>query len=308
MFSYLIALVLGAVQGAASVLPVSALGHSLAVAELFGWSTITSQAAADSSHFLTLYAASQVSIGLSLAVYYRHLWWRIGRSLLRPRETRSSAQAHEARFAHMLLLSAALAGAIALLLDHALRTAFARVSVAIILFCINGVMLLRGDRTVPTPAVPRSRSRRVAAARRDTYRRTLHVVADHIALPQAKKVGVLQVFALLPGISQSGLIMIAGIKQGLQRGDAVAYAMLLLTPLLIVSGAPRLPHLFTGTPPAMQLKIAAAAAVAACTAVAAAAYLNRIVKKHGLQPFGWYTIGLGLFLLVMAIIRGSVQK
>ena len=56
-------------------------------------------------------------------------------------------------------------------------------------------------------------------------------------------VGVAQVFALLAGISRSGITMVAGLVRGLDHEDAARFSFLLATPIILATGVYKLPDL-----------------------------------------------------------------
>ena len=55
--------------------------------------------------------------------------------------------------------------------------------------------------------------------------------------------GVAQVLALLPGISRSGVTMVAGLLRGLDHEDAARFSFLLATPIILAAGLYKIPDL-----------------------------------------------------------------
>src|SRR5262249_7543315 len=56
-------------------------------------------------------------------------------------------------------------------------------------------------------------------------------------------VGLLQILALLPGVSRSGVTMVGGLWRGLDHEDAARFAFLLATPVILAAGVLKLPSL-----------------------------------------------------------------
>ena len=59
---------------------------------------------------------------------------------------------------------------------------------------------------------------------------------DTLEFREAGVVGVAQVFALLAGISRSGITMVAGLVRGLDHEDAARFSFLLATPIILAAG------------------------------------------------------------------------
>ncbi len=56
--------------------------------------------------------------------------------------------------------------------------------------------------------------------------------------------GIAQSLALIPGISRSGITMVAGLGVRLSHEDAARFSFLLGTPLIFLAGALEIPQLF----------------------------------------------------------------
>lgn len=71
--------------------------------------------------------------------------------------------------------------------------------------------------------------------------RRVRQLAD-LGLPGSLLVGLLQVLAVLPGISRTGLAISGAMLAGVERGDAVRFALMLSIPLLLFAGVWDLLH------------------------------------------------------------------
>ncbi len=61
---------------------------------------------------------------------------------------------------------------------------------------------------------------------------------------EAVIIGVSQVFALIAGVSRSGITMVAGLVRGLSHEDAARFSFLRATPIILAAGVYKLPELF----------------------------------------------------------------
>jgi undecaprenyl-diphosphatase len=123
---------------------------------------------------------------------------------------------------------------------------------------------------------------------------------DSIPLRVAFLIGVFQCLSLWPGVSRSMVTILGALLLGCSAVAAAEFSFLLALPTL---GAATLydlvksrQDLLSGAvgPAAMIVGLAVAAVVAA---IAIRSFI-RWLTRHGLEPFGWYRIALGILLLV----------
>ncbi|MDO8281969.1 MAG: undecaprenyl-diphosphate phosphatase [Thermodesulfovibrionia bacterium] len=109
-------------------------------------------------------------------------------------------------------------------------------------------------------------------------------------------IGIAQVFALVPGVSRSGITIVAGMARGYKREAAARFSFMLSTP--IVAGACMLEgRKLLGAEP-LDLKIFfTGIAASAVTGFFVIKYLLYFLQKHTLKPFAYYR-----FLLASVII------
>jgi undecaprenyl-diphosphatase len=110
-------------------------------------------------------------------------------------------------------------------------------------------------------------------------------------LPDAVVVGIAQAFALIPGISRSGMTITAGMAQGLERIEAARYAFLLAVPS--IAGAGFLEGLDLAAEGGFSWQILIGMGVAAVAGYAAIAGLIRLLGRYGMAPFALYCIAFG---------------
>ena len=70
---YAQAIILGLIQGVTELFPVSSLGHSVILPQLFGWTSVVAAQSASESFFLAFLAflvGLRVATALALALFY----------------------------------------------------------------------------------------------------------------------------------------------------------------------------------------------------------------------------------------------
>jgi undecaprenyl-diphosphatase len=117
-------------------------------------------------------------------------------------------------------------------------------------------------------------------------------------------IGSTQIFALIAGISRSGVTMIGGIYSGLNHEEAARFSFLLATPIILAAGIYQLPEIVGPSSNGLHGQMIVGAVTAAAGAYCAVRYLDRYFKRATLRPFGLYCIGAGVFMLSLGIIRG----
>lgn len=304
MLTYLQAIILGVLQGVTELFPVSSLGHSVLIANLFGWHNLSSQETADTSTFLNLLVMMHVATAIALIIFYRQEWVRIVKGFFRSLQSKDIAHDSDAKLAWLLITATIPAGLIGVLFDHKFRALFGTAFFAIVFIIVNGILLLKGDKLVTKAELNRPRQRRSVTADELAVSKTARVVSDHLTLQRAALIGVAQVGALFPGISRSGVTMLAGLRSGLSHQDAARFSFLLATPIILGAGLYKLPSVLghlsgTGGP------ILVGSLCAAAGAFLSVRYLDKYFRNRSLRPFGWYCIGIGVFMLLASIIHGA---
>ncbi len=290
------AIVLGLIQGVTELFPVSSLGHSVILPAFFGWTDVVAAQNASESYFLAFLVGLHVATALALAWYFRDDWRRIIAGLVRSVQTRR-IETPDQRLGWLLIVATIPAGLLGLVFEHQLRVVFAKPLLAGILLFINGLILLAGERLRRRTSQPRSRPLRLGPPVRDTAhdgRREL----DSLEFREAGAIGVFQVFALLAGISRSGITMVAGLVRGLDHEDAAHFSFLLATPIILAAGVYKLPDLLGPNGAGVQVQVLAGSIAAAIAAYLSVRFLSRYFTTRTLTPFAIYCLLAGLISVV----------
>jgi len=124
---------------------------------------------------------------------------------------------------------------------------------------------------------------------------------DAITMRDAVIIGGAQVLALVPGVSRSGITLLAAMSRGLERPAAARFSFLLSVPAVAAAGIFELPKVLRSHEVAgSTLAIGLLAAVVA--SYASIAWLLKFLRTRTTIPFVIYRVALGtlLFALIAA--------
>jgi undecaprenyl-diphosphatase len=324
MISYLQAVVIGLLQGVTELFPVSSLGHSVLVPAFLGgsWETLVTQSAtstSETSPYLAVIVALHVATALALIIFFRSDWVRIIRGFLRTIRPSIAARRlvttdADERLAWLLIIATIPVGITGLALEQTFRTLFAKPLAAAIFLTINGLILLAGEalrRRAPTDTddldgadqahgphlvadpPPATSSSVVEADPAPTTRRlaTLHY-------GEAAIIGSFQTFALLAGISRSGIAMVGGLARGLSHRDAARFSFLLATPVILAAGVLKLPSLAGPAGAHIHGQVLVGALVAGLASYLSVKWLTHYFETRTLIPFAIYSLLAGTICII----------
>jgi undecaprenyl-diphosphatase len=308
--TYLQAIVIAVVQGVTELFPVSSLGHSVLVPAWIGgsWETLvtqSSQSSSETSFYLAYIVALHVATALALLVFFRADWIRIIRGFFRTvgdvvRTRRMPEDDADARLAWLIIIATIPVGITGLALEHVFRTVFAKPVAASIFLFVNGLILFAGERfrrraSVQADALVAVEAHGGARTYEDIE---LAAASDarlaHVSVADSLRIGLLQVAALLPGISRSGITMVGGLWRGLSHEDAARFAFLLATPVILAAGVLKLPTLFGSAGDHIHGQAAVGFVICGITAYISVRYLVRYFETKRLEPFAIYSLIVGL--------------
>ncbi len=304
--TYVQAVVIGLLQGATELFPVSSLGHSVLVPAVIGgsWQDLVTQASSSNSEqspYLAFIVALHVATAIALLVFFWRDWARIisafFRSCLRRR-----IETSDERLAWLIVIATIPVGITGLLLEHTFRTLFAKPLAASIFLFINGIILLVGERLrrnaerreADPLSAPSAGSGGVVVAQRRSLL--------GLSYREAGVIGLFQTFALFAGISRSGITMVAGLLRGLDHEDAAKFSFLLATPVIFAAGVLKLPVLAGSAGDGIRGQVLVGALVAGVTAYLTVRFLVRYFETRTLTPFAIYCLIAG----ALCIIRFTV--
>jgi undecaprenyl-diphosphatase len=291
------AIVLGILQGATELFPISSLGHTVIFPNLFGWNNIVQWQSQSESPWLAFVVMLHVGSAVGLLIYFWRDWLAIIGAFFKTLGKRRIETPTE-RLAWLILCATIPVGILGLLLEHKVRTALAKPLAASIFLVVNGAILFGGEHF-------RKRAEVRALARREGVKADGGRRLDTLEYREAGVIGVAQTSALIAGISRDGVVMTAGLARGLDHSDSARFAFLLATPPILAAGLFKFTdltgpiHGVTGAHAAHQIRVAAviAAVFAAITAIATVHFLTRYFKTRTLTPFAIYCVLFGAAMI-----------
>jgi undecaprenyl-diphosphatase len=117
-------------------------------------------------------------------------------------------------------------------------------------------------------------------------------------------IGFAQVLALVPGVSRSGVTIVAGMFAGLKRDEAARFTFLLSIPVVAGAAGKKLFDLHSALPSHEQLKaMLAGIAVATFIGYSVIRYLLRFLANHRLNVFAYYRFTLAAVAAGILLFR-----
>jgi len=281
LLTYFQSAVMGLLQGVTELFPVSSLGHSVLLPTLLGWTNLVQAQSDPESFFLALLVGLHLATALALVIFYWKEWVRIVIGFFSSiRHWR--IQTPDERLAWLLIVATIPTGAIALLLEHAVRTLFAKPLYASLFLVVNGVILLVTERLV--------------AKRAGTG-----APLESMKFAQAGAIGVFQTASLLAGISRAGVSFVGGLFSGLNHQAAARFSFLLATPIILLAGLYKIPDLLGPNGDGVRGQILVGSLVAGVAAYLSVRFLDRYFAKRRTTPYAWYCVAFGAFMAVKLI-------
>ena len=135
---------------------------------------------------------------------------------------------------------------------------------------------------------------------------------EQVTLNDSLIVGSAQALALFPGVSRSGITIVAGLWRNMTREAAARFSFLLATPLIAGAALKEVPELLrlrhTGTIDISLSTIFISIAVSAIVGYAVIAFFLRYLQTRTLKIFVVYRIAFGIVvLLVWFLYRGTAR-
>ncbi|TVT20526.1 undecaprenyl-diphosphate phosphatase [Amycolatopsis acidiphila] len=285
--TYLEAIVVGAFQGVTELFPVSSLGHSVLIPALVGgrWAHDLDVSSAESP-YLAFIVGLHVATAAALLVFFWRDWVRIiGGFFTSIRHRRIQTPAE--RLAWLIILATIPVGISGLLLEHLFRTVLGKPIPAASFLIANGLVLYVGERLRRKASDPAPASGGGATTVASDVR------LSRLTFGRGVLIGSAQILALLPGISRSGVTMVAGLLRGLSHEDAARFSFLLATPVILAAGALKIPDLTGPLGIGIHGPILAGSVASFVSAYLAVRFLTRYFHTRTLTPFAIYCVAAG---------------
>jgi undecaprenyl-diphosphatase len=267
MPDWLIAIVLGLVEGLTEFIPVSSTGHLLLTKIALGLTDPT---------WDTFIVLIQLGAVLAVvAVYFQRLWQVVVGLPSKP-EAR--------RFALSVIIGCIPAFAAGLALHGVIKHFFENPflpQVICVSLIVGGVILLVVDKKAPAP-------------------REMDGMA--LSLKTAFLIGLFQCLSLVPGVSRSGSTIVGSMLIGVDRKAAAEFSFFMAIPIMVGAFALDLLKSYKDIDPSHAGTIAIGFVVSFISGLVVVKTMIAFIGKRGFTPFAWWrivvgVIGLGLIYM-----------
>jgi len=126
------------------------------------------------------------------------------------------------------------------------------------------------------------------------------VKKSNIGIVDSLFVGMMQVFALFPGISRSGMTISAGLFAGLKKQEVVKFSFLLAIPVILGASLAEAPQIFSQE--ISYWILFASFIVTFLVSLATIKVLLKIIKSDNFWMFGVYDVLVGAGVLIFNFI------
>lgn len=259
-------ILLGIIEGLTEFIPVSSTGHLILLSELLGFTGEGSAA---------FKISIQLGAILAILIAYWRRFWNVGNGLLRgDRDSMLFTRNILIAFFPAMVVGAFAYEGIRMLLQSPMT-----VAVALIL---GGIAILAIERMVKTVTVES---------------------VEGMPLKTAIGIGIVQCFAMVPGVSRSGASIMGALLMGVERKTAAEFSFFLAVPTMIGATV----YSLWSDRDVLTLDdlnaIAIGFTVAFLVALVVVKAFVAIVGRFGFAPFAWYRIVIGSIALVWLLAR-----
>ncbi len=266
MSDWMIAVLLGIVEGLTEFLPVSSTGHLILAGELIGFTDNSSVA---------FKIAIQLGAILAVVLVYWRRFWAVGMGLIK-------FESEPVAFTRNILLGFAPALLIGVIAYDAIRAAMQTPEIVAIALVVGGVLILLLERLV---------------------KNVRFNSVEAIPFGTALSIGLVQCTAMLPGVSRSGATIMGGLLMGVERKTAAEFSFFLAVPTMLAATVYALwkdRELLSADDLGM---ISIGFFTAFIVAVFVVKAFVAIVGKYGFAPFAYYRIIAGSAALIWLMAR-----
>ena len=275
------ALALALLQGVSELFPISSLGHTILVPALLHWQNLDRS----SPPFLAFVVVLHLGTAVALILYYRTEWYAIARALVGSIVRGQLSENRDERIGWRLVVGTIPVGILGVIFEAPVRRLFGSPAPAAFFLVLNGLVMFAGETL-------RRRQHRTSPG---TYK-----PIEELSYPASVLIGVAQGLALLPGISRSGISMVAGLLCDLDHESAARFSFLLATPVILAAGLLEVPKLLAPGAHVILIEAICGGIVAGVAAYCSVAFLIRYFRSNDLRPFGWYCVIVGAISFVLA--------
>ena len=261
-------IVLSFIEGVTEFLPVSSTGHLVVATSLLNFEVM------DSVFEIFI----QFGAVLAVILYYRRT--------LRSHAGQIRAASEIRRFWLLVAIGSFPAALTGLMFGSQIEALLFTPQVVAVSLILGGLVFLLVERKLPATQLRSEHDSFVAS----------------VSLRQAVVVGIVQVLALIPGVSRSGSSIVGGMLAGMNRRLATEFSFILAIPLLGGATLYRLLVSMRELDSGQLFLLFLGAALSAVFAWQAIDWLIRFVSRSSFVAFGYYRIIAGLVILFASLV------
>ncbi len=255
-------IILGVVQGITEFLPISSTGHLILMRDFFG--------IADTDG-LAFDAILHLSTALAIAFFFRVDIARMLQKILRPI---NFIRTGGVRLLAPYIIAGVPVVIVGLLAEGYIESIFRSSTLVAFMLIAGGVLFIVSEKV---------------GDKRPAQTNT-------VSIKQAFFIGLLQVLALIPGMSRSGSTISAGLISGVSRTTSARFTFLMALPLLIGAGAKKFFDI-SGDASFEYAPLIVASLTSFAVGYISLRWLMRILSKKSLIPFAVYRFVLAGVIL-----------
>lgn len=120
---------------------------------------------------------------------------------------------------------------------------------------------------------------------------------ENLTIKQALILGLIQCFAMIPGVSRAGATILGGLGLGLSRKDATEFSFFLAVPTLTAAAGYKTLKILPQIQSSQLMDLLIGTVLSFIFALLAIRFFINLVSRFGLIHFGWYRIILGALIL-----------
>jgi undecaprenyl-diphosphatase len=288
-------LVLGLLQGFSELFPISSLGHTVLIPALLGWGNLNTN-----NQFLPIVTALHLGTTVALLAFYWRDWLALIRAFLKTLLAGRLDADPQGRTIWLIIVGTIPIGVVGLILHKPIEALFFSTAWPVLpaaFLCANGAVLY-----VAEVLRQREEPAHLDRAKREQWYGRI----EDLTFLQAFWIGIAQIFALLPGISRSGVTMVAGMRARLSHEEALRFAFLLLVPVIAAASLLELPQLVHAGHEAV-IDATLGSIAAGIVAYLSVRFLTRYFRVGRLTPFAFYCLGAGVVTFVIFALLQQFQ-
>jgi undecaprenyl-diphosphatase len=287
-------LVLAVLQGVTELFPVSSLGHTVILPGLLGWGNLTQQ-----DTFLPIVVVLHLGTAVALLTFFWRDWVALIRAFFKTAVAGRLDADPQGKTIWLLIVGTIPLGLAGLFLKDVVNALFFTAQWPLLpaaFLCLNGAILFVGERLRQ-----RAEPQHVDRVKQEMAYKSI----PQLTFPQAFLIGLAQALALIPGISRSGVSMVAGMGAKLSHEEAARFAFLLATPAIFLAALVEVPYLLDASTATLVIALIGGV-VSGLAAFLSVKFLMRYFQVGRLTPFAIYCLAAGLisFLIFAPLALG----